>query len=401
MPTPKNTLLEECSMKRSIITFSILAIAVFWLTIFDATNTRAQVGAPRATAAPVIVATPLPDNQKRLYGSLQENQNPVIDLASLGVPVRGDANDWWADWVVSHWLYAYDAGTSRVLGYSSIDKRLAASFPVVLSVRRADPSPAVAGTVRFTVTFSGPVTGVDASDFVPTTSGLQGASIASVSGSGDIYTLGVNTGTGIGTLRLDVVDDDSIVDFAGNPLGGAGQENGKFTSGEVYSIAKPTPTQQTPTATSTLTRTPTSTPTHTATYTSTETGTSTQTLTPTNTPTLTKTQTFTPTNTQTPTPTASLTRTPTITATATSTETLTPTVTRTSTFSPTSTSSATATRTATQGPVARPGIPALVAPPSGALLITLHPPWIGGIRFQQHTGISFKSPTIILLRRCY
>ena len=57
-----------------------------------------------------------------------------------------------------------------------------------------------------------------------------------VNGSGSVYTVTVNTGSGSGTLRLDVTDDDSIVDMAGNPLGGTGTGNGNFTGGETYDV---------------------------------------------------------------------------------------------------------------------------------------------------------------------
>src|SRR6185369_2018366 len=84
------------------------------------------------------------------------------------------------------------------------------------------------------------VTGVDVNDFALTTTGVSGASITGVSGSGAIYTVTVNTGSGNGTIRLDVVDDDSIVDIADNPLGGVGVGNGSFTGGESYTILKAT-----------------------------------------------------------------------------------------------------------------------------------------------------------------
>jgi hypothetical protein len=53
-----------------------------------------------------------------------------------------------------------------------------------------------------------------------------------------MYTISVNTGSGNGTIRLDVIDDDSIMDSGGQPLGGAGAGNGDFTGGEVYTINK-------------------------------------------------------------------------------------------------------------------------------------------------------------------
>ena len=113
--------------------------------------------------------------------------------------------------------------------------------PSVVSSVRADPSPTSAASVDFTVTFSKPVTGVDASDFTLATSGLVGASISAVSGSDAVYTVSVGTGSGSGTLRLDVIDDDSIVDAALNPLGGPGAGNGDFRAGETYTLDRSGP----------------------------------------------------------------------------------------------------------------------------------------------------------------
>jgi hypothetical protein len=116
--------------------------------------------------------------------------------------------------------------------------------PVVVSSARAGMDPTDAASVNFTVTFSEPVTGVDVtlpfSDFgLVTSPGIVGASIFGVVPvSGTIYTVNVNTGSGSGTIRLDIVDDDSIVDVANNPLGGAGTGNGNFNAGEVYTINK-------------------------------------------------------------------------------------------------------------------------------------------------------------------
>ena len=110
--------------------------------------------------------------------------------------------------------------------------------PSVLSITRANANPTSAASVNFTVTFSEAVTGVDTSDFRLTVSGISGASVTSVSGSGASRTVTVNTGTGNGTLRLDVADNDSILDAASNPLGDAGANNGNFTSGQVYDVVK-------------------------------------------------------------------------------------------------------------------------------------------------------------------
>lgn len=112
--------------------------------------------------------------------------------------------------------------------------------PLLISSLRADPSPTAAESVRFTLTFSESVTGVDAADFVLITSGLSEARVSSVSGMDSVYTVTVNTGTGNGSLRLDLLDDDSILDSAGTPLGGAGAGNGLFVSGETYIIDRVT-----------------------------------------------------------------------------------------------------------------------------------------------------------------
>src|SRR5207249_3649826 len=65
--------------------------------------------------------------------------------------------------------------------------------------------------------------------------------IVSVTGSGASYTVAVTSGTGDGTIRLDVADDDTSVDASANRPGGAGTGNGTFTAGEVYSIDKTAP----------------------------------------------------------------------------------------------------------------------------------------------------------------
>ena len=112
--------------------------------------------------------------------------------------------------------------------------------PAVLSSTRAGTNPTNAASVNFTVTFSESVSGVDGSDFkVVSSQGITGASLTSVTPvSGPTYTVGINTGSGNGTLRLDLIDNDSIVDSAGQPLGGTGTDNGSLTTGEEYTINK-------------------------------------------------------------------------------------------------------------------------------------------------------------------
>ncbi|MBK8780336.1 MAG: right-handed parallel beta-helix repeat-containing protein [Anaerolineales bacterium] len=116
------------------------------------------------------------------------------------------------------------------------------SPPVVSNILRADPSPTAANVVHFNVTFSKEVTGVDVGDFSLTTSGtITGANIAEVAGAGAAYVITVNTGLGDGSLRLDLLDNDSIVDAANNPLGGAGAGNGSFNANEEYAMNRTAP----------------------------------------------------------------------------------------------------------------------------------------------------------------
>jgi hypothetical protein len=113
---------------------------------------------------------------------------------------------------------------------------------VIVSVVRADANPTKSDSVNFKVNFSESVSGVDAGDFTLVTGGgLGGASVTSVSGSGKAYIVSVNTGSGDGTIGLNVKDDDSIVDVTGSPLGGTGLNNGSFTAGEIYAVIKSAP----------------------------------------------------------------------------------------------------------------------------------------------------------------
>lgn len=117
----------------------------------------------------------------------------------------------------------------------TIDK----TAPLVVNSLRADANPSTAASVNFTVAFTEAVSGVDVGDFVLTpTGGLTGASITGVNGAGSVYVVTVATGSGDGALRLDIVDNDSILDASGNPLGGAGSGNGNYIAGEAYTFAR-------------------------------------------------------------------------------------------------------------------------------------------------------------------
>src|SRR5207248_2648749 len=69
----------------------------------------------------------------------------------------------------------------------------------------------------------------------------SGTSISTVTGSGASYVVTASSGSGGGTLGLNLVDNDTIIDTLGNKLGGTGNGNGNFT-GQVYTIDKTAPT---------------------------------------------------------------------------------------------------------------------------------------------------------------
>jgi formylglycine-generating enzyme len=185
---------------------------------------------------------------------LQWNETTITSGTAQNRGLRGGAYDL----VWDHLTGAYrDSGTPSGQ-YANVGFRLAsntvlkANFtgqvytddltpPVVASITIPDANPTGVLVVHFNVTFSENVTGVDASDFVLTTTG-QGisASISSFSGSGSTYHVAAlmsPTSSAHGTLGLNLVDDDSIIDEVGNRLGGLGVGNGSVT-GPAYTISR-------------------------------------------------------------------------------------------------------------------------------------------------------------------
>ncbi|MGZ5092074.1 MAG: hypothetical protein ACXWIP_12840, partial [Burkholderiales bacterium] len=79
-----------------------------------------------------------------------------------------------------------------------------------VSINRAGADPSNAATVAWTVTFSSSVSGVDASAFTLAATGISGAFISSVTGSGTTWTVTANTGIGSGTLGLNQTGAGSV-----------------------------------------------------------------------------------------------------------------------------------------------------------------------------------------------
>lgn len=103
--------------------------------------------------------------------------------------------------------------------------------PRVISINRNGPSQTTAGNVSFDITFSENVTGVSPTAFQLVTAGLSGATISSLSGSGATRAVTVSTGSGSGTIGLNLVSTVGVVDSDGATLG-----NLPFV-GEIFSIA--------------------------------------------------------------------------------------------------------------------------------------------------------------------
>lgn len=108
--------------------------------------------------------------------------------------------------------------------------------PTVSTIVRADSNPTHAANVDFIVTFSESVINVDTSDFALATTGITGASVTGVTGTGSTRTVSVNTGSGSGTIRLDIPVTATITNLTETALGGLPYNNGE-TYTNVYTLA--------------------------------------------------------------------------------------------------------------------------------------------------------------------
>jgi hypothetical protein len=166
-----------------------------------------------------------------IFNSPAESGYSDIPLAVVGTLTVGN-----------HTIYVHAKDAAGNWGATSttilvIDK----TRPTVLSINRVTATPTNLASVQFLVTFSESVTGGANSNFSLTTQGVNGASITSVTGSGNTRTVTVNTGTNSGgnthTIRLNMANGTGITDLAGNTLSGTFPING-----QTYTIDKTAPT---------------------------------------------------------------------------------------------------------------------------------------------------------------
>ncbi|MDN3583363.1 MBG domain-containing protein [Mucilaginibacter flavus] len=102
----------------------------------------------------------------------------------------------------------------------------------VSSIKRTASSPVNSNSITYTVTFGANITGLTTSNFSLTTTGVAGASITSLTGSGAVYTVTVNTGTGDGTIVLNLANSTGTTPGISTALPFAG---------ELYAIDKTPP----------------------------------------------------------------------------------------------------------------------------------------------------------------
>ena len=165
--------------------------------------------------------------------------SPLVDagnnnLVPSGITTDLDGNPRFVDMPL---VTDTGVGTPPIVDMGAYEAYEDAETPTVSSITARDPNPTNAEQVRFLVTFSEPVFGVDTDSFALSASGPTGAKLDYVSGGPTKWVVGASTGTGDGSLRLDVPAEAEVWDLAGNPIGGL-----PFTAGEAYTIDKTAPT---------------------------------------------------------------------------------------------------------------------------------------------------------------
>ena len=138
--------------------------------------------------------------------------------------------------VTSYTLYAWvkDATGHISAIYSPVNVTVDTTTPTVSLITRVTASPTAKTNVQFLVTFSEAVMGVNPADFSLTpTNHVTGAAVTLVSGSGTTRTVTVNTGSGDGSIRLNVPNPATITDLAGNNINGL-----PYLIGPSYTINK-------------------------------------------------------------------------------------------------------------------------------------------------------------------
>jgi hypothetical protein len=137
-------------------------------------------------------------------------------------------------------LRAIDAaGNATVVSYSWNVIDIAP--PKVASINRAATVAPItnASSLAYEVTFSQPVTGVDAADFQVVKTGTIATSSLQVTGSGSAYTVTIGGIAGNGTVGLNLVDDNTIRGVSGLPLANNPNDPAIFQQGAPIASSMP------------------------------------------------------------------------------------------------------------------------------------------------------------------
>jgi len=166
--------------------------------------------------------------------------------ASVGAPATGDGGITWTvpvntgtgDGTIQLVLANASGilpGISNTLPFAGDTYTVDKTAPAVLTIAAQEPSPTNETSLDYTVTFSEPITGVDASDFTVTATGLTNTGIGLTPISSTVYNITVNNVSGSGTLRVDLNSSGTgITDVAGNAPNG-------FTGGDIFTVDQTPP----------------------------------------------------------------------------------------------------------------------------------------------------------------
>ncbi|MRW94010.1 DUF4347 domain-containing protein [Duganella sp. FT80W] len=187
-----------------------------------------------ATAGATLATLSASDSSAITYALATGNGSNDADNASFSV--SGSSLQVGAAQLSAGTYHIYLSATDAAGNVSYLAQSISVqNAPAVSSIVRAAAAPAdlaaSANSASYTITFSESVTGVDASDFSLTSSGTASGSIASVSGSGSVYTVTVNSLSGDGALRLDLNSSATGIQNAGSVAIAAG-----YSSGASYTL---------------------------------------------------------------------------------------------------------------------------------------------------------------------